>query len=325
MQTLLKSTNAYTLLKAEKEKNRLHHAYLILHDDPRNLRAYLKIFAKLLFDVETPKTESEKRVSQLIDKELFSDCLTYPRFDKKFTVSEAENVLEEISLHPIEQEKKVFLISDFAEATDQAQNKILKILEEPPKNVFFLLGASTSYPILQTVLSRSAKLEIHPFDPKQIENCLFRIYEHDDNFTTRDFSLCAAASDGSVGGAQNVLEGGYYKQLTESAFALAFSTPFTLPPQAKKVSDIKYKRELISLLRLIFRDAFLIKTGKEQHLLLKTEKENVKKISEIYSQNALLFAQEAFTQAEKEIRFNAHFYQCIEICMLKIMERNAKK
>jgi hypothetical protein len=69
----------------------------------------------------------------------------------------------------------------------------------------------------------------------------------------------------------------------------------------------------------------LIKTGNTSYLLLKTERENVKKVSELYSENALLFAQEAFTQAEKEIKFNAHFYQCIEICMLKIMERNAKK
>lgn len=324
MQTLIKSTNAYKLLKAEKEHGRLHHAYLILHDDSRNLRAYLKIFAKLLFDVETPSNPKQERLSNLIDEELFSDCLTYPRVDKKFTVAESENVLEEIALRPIEQTKKVFLIADLAEATEQAQNKILKILEEPPQNVFFLLGASVSYPILQTVLSRSAKLEIHPFDQKQIESCLARLYEGNKNYSARDLSLCSAASGGSVGGAQNVLEGGFYKQLTEAAFALSLSNPFTLPPQAKKVSDIKYKRELISLLRLIFRDALLIKTGKNAHLLLKTETENVQKISERYSENALLFAQEAFTNAEKEIRFNANFYQCIEICMFKIMERNMR-
>ncbi|MBQ4268191.1 MAG: hypothetical protein IJB97_00910 [Clostridia bacterium] len=324
MQTLIKSTNAYKLLKAEKEHGRLHHAYLILHDDSRNLRAYLKIFAKLLFDVETPSNPKQERLSNLIDEELFSDCLTYPRVDKKFTVAESENVLEEIALRPIEQTKKVFLIADLAEATEQAQNKILKILEEPPQNVFFLLGASVSYPILQTVLSRSAKLEIHPFDQNQIESCLARLYEGNKNYSARDLSLCSAASGGSVGGAQNVLEGGFYKQLTEAAFALSLSTPFTLPPQAKKVADIKYKRELISLLRLIFRDALLIKTGKNAHLLLKTETENVQKISERYSENALLFAQEAFTNAEKEIRFNANFYQCIEICMFKIMERNMR-
>ena len=284
----------------------------------------MKIFAKLLFDVEEPSTPQQERISKLIDQDIFSDCLVYPRIDKKFTVAESENVLEEISLRPIEQKKKLFLIADLADSTEQAQNKILKILEEPPQNVFFLLGASVSYPILQTVLSRSAKLEIHPFHQTQIEDCLTRLYENNKNYSARDLSLCSAASGGSVGGAQNVLEGGFYKQLTEAAFALSLSTPYTLPPQVKKIADVKYKRELISLLRLIFRDAFLIKTGKNAHLLLKTETESVKKVSERYSEKALLFAQEAFTNAEKEIRFNANFYQCIEICMFKIMERNAR-
>ena len=65
-----------------------------------------------------------------------------------------------------------------------------------------------------------------------------------------------------MGEAQNILEGGYYKALTADAFELAETDPFRLPALVKRVGETKYKKELLSLLRLIFRDALILKTSK---------------------------------------------------------------
>ena len=75
---------------------------------------------------------------------------------------DAENIREETLLSPIEGERKLFVLGDFAEANTQTQNKLLKLLEEPPQGVIFLLGATTVFPVLPTVLSRTKKLEILP-------------------------------------------------------------------------------------------------------------------------------------------------------------------
>ena len=140
-----------------------------------------------------------------------------------------------------------------------------------------------------------------------------------------------------MGAAQNILEGGYYKQLVSDAFELAMTDPFRLPAIVKRVGETKYKRELVSLLRLIFRDALILKTSKingvassekdgknraENYLLLKSETERLKEISDYYCLPALVSAQEALSDAEKQIRFNAVFPQCLEICMAKILELN---
>jgi len=325
MQTLLKTTKAYRLLKAEREQSRLHHAYLLLLDDKRNLREATKTFAKILFSCDEPTSVEQERVSSLIDEEVFSDCLVYPKTDKKFTVAETEDLLEEISLKPIEGGKKVFVIADFSEATPQAQNKLLKVLEEPPENVFFLLGATSSYSVLSTVLSRTEKLEILPFAEEKVAECLRRAYR-DKNFTDRELSLASATSAGSVGTAQNVLDGGYYKELTDRAFELCLAKPSALPVAVKKIADVKYKRELLSFIKLIFRDAFLYKaetegefTARRVRFFLPTEAEKVKEVSAGYSLSALLFAQEALTDAEKEIFFNANFPQCVEIALSRVL------
>ena len=205
MRRLLQSTRSYALLKAEKEENRLNHAYLLIFDDARNLKTALKEFAKIFFNEEGNPFASE-RIFELIDAETFSDCLFFPAEGKKFSVEDAEKITEESALKPVEGNRKLFVVGDFAEATVQAQNKLLKLLEEPPAGVCFLLGATVTFPVLPTVLSRAEKLEIPAFSVKEVKACLERMY----SVSASDAALYAAASGGCVGEAQNILEGGYY-------------------------------------------------------------------------------------------------------------------
>lgn len=326
MQTLIKNTQAYRLLKAECANNRYSHAYLLLLDDARNLRTALKSFAKLFFACDNPQTEREKNIARRIDEETFSDCLIYPDADKKFVVDDAERLIEECTLKPVESDKRLFLIADFAEANTASQNKLLKLLEEPPENVVFLLGATTAFSVLQTVRSRVVRLEILPFTQAELIPALTRIYKNA-GFTQRDFALCATASGGSLGVAQTFLEGGDYKTLIAEAFALCLSTGATLPALVKKTGETKRKKELLFLLRAIYRDALIYKTlpAQKSALLLQSEEESVRAVAEKYQTSALLFAQQELSKAEREVFFNAYFPQCLEVLISNILLFNAKQ
>lgn len=321
MQTLLKTTGAYQLLKNEGKNKDFSHAYLLLFDDARNLRTALKTFAKLFFGCENEYTERERRISELIDAENYADCLFYPDEEgKKLLVDDADKILEESALAPVEGGKKVFLLGDFSTANAPTQNKLLKLLEEPPQGVIFLLGATTSFSILQTVLSRTKKLEILSFDTPSITDYLRRTYG--DKYDENTLELCAATANGNVGDACNILEGGYYKELTDNAFSLILSPLHKLPAVVKQVGETPRKKELLNLLRLIFRDALLFKTGLKKNIVLKTEKERISAVADTFSSSALLYAQEAISIAEKQVTFNAVFSQCIEICLANIHNQN---
>ena len=269
--------------------------------------------------------QQKKRISELIDSENFSDCLFFPSDGKKLTVEDAEKIREESTLNPVEGDKKVFLIGDFAEANTQTQNKLLKLLEEPPKGVIFLLGATTVFPVLSTVLSRTKKLEILPFSNEEITDCLGRIYK--DKYDKKTYALCAATSSGSLGEAQNILEGGYYQELLENALSLVKSTPSRLPVAVKNVSETKHQKELLNLLRLIYRDLLLIKINQDNNgaeLFLKSEFSLLQDLSENYTLPAIFYAQEAISEAEKQVKFNAVFAQCIELCLANIQAKNKR-
>ena len=322
MQSLLQTTQAYKIVQNEQRENRLSHAYLLLFDDARNLRDTLKTFAKLLL-VGNRTDADALRIQKLIDAETFSDCIFYPEVGKKLTVEDANAIHEESTLSPVEGDMKLFVLGDFADANTQTQNKLLKLLEEPPKHVKFLLGATSAFPVLTTVLSRSKKLDIPAFDIGQVTDCLSRIYgEKYDEETLR---FCAAASEGNIGNAQNLLEGGHYKTLTESAFDLILCPMHKLPVAVKQISETKHQRELLSTMRIIFRDALLLKSQggeADKFIMLRSEKAKLQQVATVYALNALLYAQECISDAEKQVKFNAVFPQCIELLAAKIRKEN---
>lgn len=334
MQTLLKSTQAYKLLHTETRAERSSHAYLLVMEDGENLREACKVFAKVFFGCDMEESggyqsfslfSDKERISKLIDAESFSDCLFYPEDGKKPVVDDAEKIREECSLTPVEGNRKVFVVCDFAEANPQTQNKLLKLLEEPPQGVIFLLGATSVFPVLPTVLSRAKRLEILPFSIEETTKCLSRIYGQ--KYEREILALCAAAANGIVGDAQNILEGGQYKTTLDGAFDLCLAPPSKLPAAVKKIGETKRPKELLSFLRILFRDALLLKTQDKKtqtSIFLKMELSRVQTLAEHYSIPALLYAQECISDAEKQVKFNAVFPQCIEICMAKIRRKNAE-
>ncbi len=313
MEGLLRTTQAYRLIEKECLENSCSHAYLLLFQDAKNLRLALKTFAKPFFNTPSP-TENARR-EKLIDEESFADCLIFPREGEKFLVKVAEDVVEESQLSPIEGGRKLFLLADFAEANAQTQNKLLKLLEEPPEGVVFLLGTTSVYSVLATVLSRTKRMEIPPFSQDEVRACLERIYQN--KHTMSALSVCAALSNGVVGEAQKMLDGGYYKALLDGAFSLVLEPEHRLPPIIRSLGETKHKKELLSLLRMIFRDALCLKMGRRE-VLLQSETDRIKLVAKEYSQGALLYAQEALSKAELEVQFNAVFPQCLGTCMAKI-------
>lgn len=324
MQTLIKNTPAYKLFQNETRSGKHAHAYLIVMDDARNLRQTLLTFAKVLYGCDNPYTPEEETLASRIDNGTFSDCYAYPEDGKKFLVEDAERLTEECFLMPVESDKKVMVVSDFAEANVASQNKLLKLLEEPPYGVVFLLGATSVFSILPTVLSRVSKLEIPPFHETEVAKALKRLYPT--GYTEEDFSLCSVASGGSVGTAQSILEGAEFRALIADAFTLCLADKSVLPQLVKKIGEVKRKKELLFLLRVIFRDAVLVKSAptKESYTLLQSERKRVTEVAEKFPVSTLLFAQKKIADAERDVAFNAVFPQCLELLFAGIFAHKEK-
>lgn len=113
------------------------------------------------------------------------------RFIKKAAV---DALVQKLSYAPYEAEWKVNLILQAESMNPAAANALLKTLEEPGRNIVFLLVTSAPQQLLPTVLSRCQKVVFGPMDPDLIESVLVERGRAPD-----DARIIARVCDGSLG------------------------------------------------------------------------------------------------------------------------------
>lgn len=72
-------------------------------------------------------------------------------------------------------EKKAYILDEFQGATGDAMAAMLKILEEPPSHVFFLLCTTAPEKLLETIKNRCKKLKVKPLSDKQMKKLVEKI------------------------------------------------------------------------------------------------------------------------------------------------------
>ena len=98
--------------------------------------------------------------------------------------------------------KKGIVIYDAHLMADEAQNALLKSLEEPPENVIFFLITSNKEKLLPTILSRCWQVKFNPLSNEQIKEILIKYFEIDENKA----NILANFSDGSLTNSINLLK-----------------------------------------------------------------------------------------------------------------------
>lgn len=168
---VIRNTNAYKIIYGEKKRGELSHAYLIVCPDGVMLKTYMKLFASLIM-CENDGACGECRPCRLIDKQAYADCDFYPKDGDKIKTADIDDLVSKTIIRPIESDIRMFVLVGAENMTAEAQNKILKTLEEPPRNVCILIGATTDNALLPTVKSRVKRLDVPPFSDGEIKRAL---------------------------------------------------------------------------------------------------------------------------------------------------------
>ena len=304
MQELLRSTTAY---RAMASAENTAHATLVVYADEKYLRALLKECAKAFF-----AAEDGSRVADLIEKETYSDCLMFPAEGGKLTAELGAKIIEESMLRPVEGDKKLFVLDAFHNASPLVQNKLLKVLEEPPAGVYFLLGATAEFSVLPTVLSRMKKIVVPPFSEEAITRALVARYGQKSGIRE-----AACASGGIFSAAEELLEGGGEDFRLAEEFLLGDSITV-----ARSVGERKEKKSILAAIKLALRDALFIKTGQQSYAARTAGR--MDEIAERYPAAALLKGMELAVEAEKQIGWNAPLAQCLETLAIGMEEESNK-
>lgn len=94
--------------------------------------------------------------------DLHPDIITISKPDDKkhFVKDDVKKMVADAYLTPNEADTKVFIIKEMQQMTEESQNLLLKILEEPPRYTSFVLTSDNSNAVIGTVLSRVVRLRM---------------------------------------------------------------------------------------------------------------------------------------------------------------------
>lgn len=122
-------------------------------------------------------------------------------------VDNIRQIIDAASLLPLMGQKKIYLIDEAHMLSKAAFNALLKILEEPPMSVLFILATTDAQKIIETVRSRCFQLFFKPIETTSLYNHLAHVCEHENiKFVEDGLYAIIRESEGSARDALNLLE-----------------------------------------------------------------------------------------------------------------------
>lgn len=295
MEKLFKNVLEFeNIAKAINEEN-LPNAILIVSPDSETNKQFAKEVCSAFFcSTHSGCDFCEGCVKT--NKETNPDLISYPK-EKSFQVADAKEIVETAILSPMIFNQKIYLINDIDNSTIPAQNKILKVLEEPPKNVKFLITATNETKVLQTIISRCAKINLKPINKQRLQAFLNKA-------GSNDFDIAYDFGDGYLGKTNFALQNAQFESLNNLANTVVY--------------EMKSSKEIISLSSKIAKNKenFLIILNLLQikfRKLLESGNKN-------YSQICLIHILNAILQIQKEVESNVLINLQADNLLMKILE-----
>lgn len=288
------------------------HSYLILCEDEFSGKVFSKLVAgAILCDKKNFCFECDNCLKVL--NYFHPDLYEYPK-QKNFMVADASDLIDNAYTKPMLAENKVFVLNNFDGANQASQNKILKILEEPPQSVVFILNAKNSNLILPTIISRTQTIKLPPFNQNTLEGIM---QKHGLNYT-KDGLVFAEGWLGKaieMGSSQNFAEANRFvldvlKNMKTSKDVILFSTRF-----ANKENFVLK----LEVFERYFRNMLVLKFGKENLVNIENKNELVE-ISKEYTELAIIKIMEKILEAKKLFDSNVNLNLICDNLLISFLE-----
>ena len=157
-------------LEMSVRRNHLSHRYLLLGEKGVGKLTMARAFAKrLLCTGEGTRPCGRCHSCIQIAADTHPDVVTIQRDKTALGVDAVrEQLAQEIRIRPFSGERRIFIVPEAEKMTQQAQNAILKTIEEPPDYAMILLLAEQEEALLPTIRSRVLRLVFRPVPETEI-------------------------------------------------------------------------------------------------------------------------------------------------------------
>jgi len=188
-------------------------------------------------------------------KEEHPDLHIIQNGQSQIKIEDIRGILKQASLRPYEGVSKVFIIDNAHKLNSEAANSLLKVLEEPPKDVLIILVTHKPQNIIKTVLSRCKVIKFFPLIREQLETVLIKNYALDK--TSAHF--LAYYAEGRLGLALRLKDTSLLREKNKIFDSFILSSK---PLDHFMMNQSKEQLQVcLNILASWFRDIYLLKAG----------------------------------------------------------------
>ncbi|MEE3393270.1 MAG: DNA polymerase III subunit [Lachnospiraceae bacterium] len=233
-----------------------------------------------------------------------------------------EQIIGTIDYQPYENEYKVYIVDDAPKMTAEAQNALLKTLEEPPAYAVIILLSDSPEKLLDTIKSRCLMINTKPISRTEIRNYLEKTLKMD----PQDADIAANFCQGNVGRAirfatsedfgamkDQVLD--LLKNINEMDIAAIIERIKIFTADRKNIDDY------LDLMLLWFRDVLMFKATKDANLMLYSEEYTaISKEASRRSYEELESIIESIKTTKKRLKANVNYDTAMELLVMNIKD-----
>ena len=252
--------------------------------------------------------------------------IIYVNHEKPGTITIDEirdQVIADVAIRPYCSPHKIYIVPDAEMMTVQAQNALLKTIEEPPEYAVIMLLTSNIDALLPTIQSRCVRLDLKVVDDSLVKKYLMERLHVPDYQAEIDASF----AQGSIGRAKEAATSEEFSKITENALKiLKYANTmevYELADEIKNLSDEKQNiSDYLDIFQFWFRDVLMFKATREiDNLVFKQEINFIKEQASQRSYENLEKILEALEKTKVRLRANVNFELALELLFLTIRER----
>ncbi len=279
-------------LKKIVENNSILHSYLFLGEEGIGKKEIACEFAKEIL-CQTGDSDCNCKSCNCFDSNNHPDFQIINLEGETIKINTIREMIQDVYEKPILSDKKVYIINDSDKMTKEAQNSLLKTLEEPPEYIVIILIAANIDMLLNTIKSRCTKIVFEKLTDSEIQSII-----KEKNIDVKIPENLYKLFNGSAGKALKILEkNSTYSQLEDFANCINTSTKVDFLTNSK---EIFIKEEINEILEYLI--VLLFNIGQKN--------ENIKYLK------CVNIVQETINR----IKSNCNFDMSIDDMLLKLWE-----
>ena len=153
--------------KNEANQDKVSASYLFYGDKRVDLLSYALMFSKMIMTKDVQNDAEREKIERLINNFQYPDIEIINKNNENIKIDEVREIIYSSIESSFNSPKKIFILCGIENLRKESSNALLKILEEPPKNVYFIL-LSRTLNIIPTIKSRTIKFHLSGMNNEEL-------------------------------------------------------------------------------------------------------------------------------------------------------------